>query len=97
MGGLGDITRIYGGTGLMVAWYWLIVVFFFGFVGGMFLTALMKANDPYQEDVEINPPWIERPDDGRVIIKNEHGEMIKYDIYGVAIYDPETGKWTSLN
>lgn len=82
----------------MVAWGWLIVVFFFGFVGGMFLTALMKANDPYDSDkVVINPPCFESPDDWNVIVKNEHGEMIKYDIYGVAVYDPETGKWTSLN
>lgn len=82
----------------MIAWYWLIVVFLFGFTGGMFLTALMKANDPYHGDeVEINPPWLERPDDGQIIIRDEHGNMLKYDIYGISIYDPEEGAWKSLN
>lgn len=79
----------------MVAWGWLIVVFFFGFVGGMFLTALMKANDPYDgteeaidKDFEIVPA---------VIMRNEQGQLVKQDKYGIAIYDPETGEWRSLN
>lgn len=82
----------------MVAWYWLIVVFFFGFVGGMFLTALLRGsdNDNYNGELFIRNHTIEFSEDC-VTSRDEHGNIVRISSDGVAQYDPETGKWRYLN
>lgn len=110
---------------VILHWAWLLVAFVIGTWVGMFLTALIKANNSdFWEDEEevtrerVERKWIVNPDEtldrakeliseevncvweykGDVMIcRNKAGEILRIDRYGIAIYDPESGFWKSLN
>ena len=82
----------------MIAWGWLIVTFMAGVAAGVFLLALMKANDYDElEDVDNFKRELQLTDSTVIYMTDGAGNKTKIDRYGVSVYDPETGDWRPLN
>lgn len=81
---------------MMIAWWWLIVVAMLSMAAGIFLVAVLKANDEEQQ-VEDFKHELKLDNDMTIFMTDGDHNKLKLDKYGVSIYDPETGDWRPLN
>lgn len=80
---------------MMVAWWWLIVSFMAGVVAGIFLLALMKANDYDElEDVREFKKSLEKDDGPVSVIFSHDGGEIKVSASGIKVSSDGGQTWT---
>lgn len=81
---------------MTVAWWWLIVSFMAGVVAGIFMIALVRANEYDElEDVEEFKEELKEKGDGLVsVIFSHEGGEIKVSASGVKVSSDGGRTWT---